>query len=95
MPVDDFGDVLRIVPGVNVSQISARDVQVNTRGATNSLANRQLVLLDGRTVYLDFFGFVMWDLLPHRHATRSPRSRWCADRAARCGAPTPSAAWST
>ena len=63
-PVDNFGDVLRSVPGVNVSQISARDVQVNTRGATNSLANSQLVLLDGRTVYLDFFGFVMWDLLP-------------------------------
>lgn len=63
-PVDDFGDILRSVPGVNVAQISARDVQVNTRGSTNSLANSQLVLLDGRTVYLDFFGFVMWDLLP-------------------------------
>lgn len=63
-PADDFGDILRQVPGVNVSQISARDVQVNTRGATNSLSNSQLVLLDGRTVYLDFFGFVMWDLLP-------------------------------
>ncbi|MDA8020141.1 MAG: TonB-dependent receptor [Thermoanaerobaculia bacterium] len=63
-PVDDFGDVLRSVPGVNVAQISARDVQVNTRGSTNSLSNSQLVLLDGRTVYLDFFGFVMWDLLP-------------------------------
>lgn len=63
-PVDNFGDVLRSVPGVNVAQISARDVQVNGRGATNSLSNGQLVLLDGRTVYLDFFGFVMWDLLP-------------------------------
>ncbi|MEM9558222.1 MAG: TonB-dependent receptor [Acidobacteriota bacterium] len=63
-PADDYGDVLRSVPGINVAQISARDVQINGRGATNSLSNGQLVLLDGRSVYLDFFGFVMWDLLP-------------------------------
>lgn len=64
MPADDYGDVLRNVPGLNVTQISARDIQVNTRKASQSLATDQLVLLDGRTVYLDFFGFVMWDLLP-------------------------------
>jgi len=63
-PADNYGDVLRSVPGLNVSQISARDIQISGRGATSSLATDQLVLLDGRTVYLDFFGFVMWDLLP-------------------------------
>ena len=64
IPADDYGDVLRNVPGLNVTQISARDVQVNTRKASGSLSTDQLVLLDGRSVYLDFFGFVMWDLLP-------------------------------
>ena len=64
MPADDYGDVLRNVPGLNVTQISARDIQVNTRKASGSLSTDQLVLLDGRSVYLDFFGFVMWDLLP-------------------------------
>ncbi len=64
MPADDYGDVLRNVPGLNVTQISARDIQINTRKASGSLSTDQLVLLDGRTVYLDFFGFVMWDLLP-------------------------------
>lgn len=63
-PVDDYGDLLRNVPGLNVSQISARDIQVTARGATGSLATSQLVLVDGRTLYLDFFGFVMWDFLP-------------------------------
>lgn len=63
-PADDYGDVLRNVPGLNVSQMSARDIQVTGRSSTNSLAASELVLLDGRTVYLDFFGFVMWDLLP-------------------------------
>ncbi len=64
IPADDYGDILRNVPGLNVSQMSARDIQITGRGATNSLASTELVLLDGRTVYLDFFGFVMWDLLP-------------------------------
>ncbi|MEL7060150.1 MAG: TonB-dependent receptor [Acidobacteriota bacterium] len=64
LPADDYGDVLRSVPGLNVSQISARDVQIDGRGPASSLSNSQLVLLDGRSVYLDFFGFVMWDLLP-------------------------------
>ena len=64
MPADDYGDLLRNVPGLNVTQISARDVQVTGRSATGSLSTSQLVLLDGRTLYLDFFGFVMWDFLP-------------------------------
>jgi len=63
-PADNYGDVLRTVPGVNVSQMSARDIQVTSRGATNSLATSQLVLLDNRSLYLDFFGFVMWDFAP-------------------------------
>ena len=64
MPADDYGDILRNVPGLNIAQLSARDIQVTGRAATGSLATSQLVLLDGRTIYLDFFGFVMWDFLP-------------------------------
>lgn len=64
MPADDYGDILRNVPGLNVAQISARDIQVTGRSATGSLATSQLVLLDGRSLYLDFFGFVMWDFVP-------------------------------
>lgn len=63
-PADNYGDILRNVPGLNVAQFSARDIQISGRSSTNSLANSQLVLLDGRSVYLDFFGLVMWDLLP-------------------------------
>lgn len=64
IPADDYGDLLRNVPGLNVSQTSARDVNMTARGATNTLSTSQLVLLDGRSIYLDFFGFVMWDFLP-------------------------------
>ena len=63
-PAANYGDLLRSVPGVNVVQLSARDVNVTSRQATGTLANSQLVLMDGRSVYLDFFGLVLWDLLP-------------------------------
>jgi iron complex outermembrane receptor protein len=63
-PATNIGDLLRAVPGLNVSQISARDVQLTSRGATSSLATSQLALVDGRSVYLDFFGMVLWDLVP-------------------------------
>ena len=64
IPADDFADLLRNIPGMNVSQISARDINMTTRGSTASLETAQLVLVDGRTLYLDFFGFVMWDFMP-------------------------------
>jgi len=63
-PTQNFAELLRAVPGVNISQISARDINVTTRAATGTLATGQLALLDGRSLYQDFFGFVMWDFLP-------------------------------
>ena len=63
-PSANVGDVLRAVPGLNVIQLSARDVQVTSRHSAGVLANSQLVLMDGRSVYLDFFGMVLWDSLP-------------------------------
>jgi len=63
-PSVNIGDLLRVVPGVNVTQVSARDVNITTRGATGTLATSQLALVDGRSIYLDFFGLVMWDLVP-------------------------------
>ena len=52
------------MPGVNITQVSARDINVTAAGATGTLATGQLALLDGRSLYQDFFGFVMWDFLP-------------------------------
>ena len=63
-PSTSYGDLLRAVPGMNVTQISARDVNVTSRGATSSLATSQLAVVDGRSIYQDFFGFVMWDFMP-------------------------------
>ncbi len=60
----NFPELLRTVPGLNITQTSARDINVTSRAATGTLATGQLALLDGRSLYQDFFGFVMWDFLP-------------------------------
>jgi len=60
----NYGDILRNVPGVNITQVSARDVNITPRGSTSTLSTSQLAVLDGRSLYQDFFGFVMWDFMP-------------------------------
>jgi outer membrane receptor protein involved in Fe transport len=63
-PATNYSDLLRSVPGVNVIELSPRDVQIVTRGASGRNARNTLALLDGRSVYQDYFGMVLWDLLP-------------------------------
>src|SRR5712691_8617580 len=61
---DNYADLLRGVPGLNVVQTSARDVGIRSRGSSGVAEHRQLTLLDGRSIYLDFYGIVLWDCLP-------------------------------
>jgi outer membrane receptor protein involved in Fe transport len=63
-PAQNFGDLLRAVPGTNVVQTSARDINIVSREATATLTNSQLALVDGRSIYLDFFGLILWDFVP-------------------------------
>ncbi len=63
-PASNYADLLRAVPGLNVTQTSARDINLTSRAATGTLATSQLALVDGRTIYQDFFGFIAWDFLP-------------------------------
>ena len=63
-PAQNYGDLLRSTPGLNVIQTSARDINMTSRQSTSTLATSQLVMLDGRSIYLDFFGLVLWDFVP-------------------------------
>lgn len=63
-PATNYGDLLRSVPGLNAIELSARDIQLSTRAASGRNARTTLALLDGRTIYQDYFGMVLWDLLP-------------------------------
>lgn len=67
-PAQNYGDLLRSVPGLNVIQTSARDINMTARQSTSTLTNSQLVMIDGRSIYLDFFGLVLWDFVPQSPA---------------------------
>jgi iron complex outermembrane recepter protein len=54
-------DVLRMAPGIDVSQTSANSWNVSSRGFNDAFANKMLVLIDGRTVYSPVFSGVFWD----------------------------------
>ena len=55
-------DALRMVPGIQVAQISSDEWAVSARGFNSQYSNLLLVQIDGRTVYDLFFGGVMWDV---------------------------------
>src|SRR5579871_3187705 len=54
-------DLLRLVPGVNVAQIDANAWAVSVRGFNDRFANKVLVLVDGRSVYVPIYSGVAWD----------------------------------
>jgi iron complex outermembrane receptor protein len=53
-------DLLRRVPGVDVMSMSYSDQNVAVRGFNRRIANKCLILIDGRSVYEDFLGGILW-----------------------------------
>ena len=56
-------EVLRTVPGLDVMQGSSSSFDVSARGLNKLGSNAMLVLVDGRSVYVDFYGMTMWEQL--------------------------------
>lgn len=55
-------EALRAVPGLQVARINASGWAISVRGFNNPLANKLLVLIDGREVYDPLFSGVYWDV---------------------------------
>lgn len=55
-------DALRLVPGVQVSQLNSQDFSVAIRGFAGTFNNKVLVQIDGRAIYSSTYGGVMWDV---------------------------------
>ena len=53
-------EVLRLAPGVEVARIDGSKWAISIRGFSTPLANKLLVLVDGRSVYNDTFSGVYW-----------------------------------
>ncbi|NQU08768.1 MAG: TonB-dependent receptor [Candidatus Abyssubacteria bacterium] len=60
----NIADLLRRVPGLDVLRVTPSDAQISARGFNESNNNDMLLLIDGRSSYVDFFGIVVWDDLP-------------------------------
>lgn len=60
----DIPTLLRRVPGMEVMQMNGADFNVSVRGNNQTAANKLLVMVDGRSIYIDAQGIVLWKLLP-------------------------------
>ena len=60
----DLPSVLRRVPGLDVMQVTGADFNVSARGDNQLFANKILVMVDGRSMYIDGQGLVFWKSLP-------------------------------
>jgi len=54
-------EALRLAPNLQVARADAHDYAISARGFGSTLANKLLVLIDGRSVYSPLFSGVFWD----------------------------------
>src|SRR5690606_18274010 len=59
--VTTIPDVLRMVPGVEVARADSNTWAITIRGFNSILANKLLVMIDGRTVYNPIFAGAFWE----------------------------------
>ncbi len=55
-------EALRLADNLEVAQINAHDWAISARGFNTNLANKLLVLIDGRAVYTPLYGGVLWNV---------------------------------
>ncbi len=60
--VKTLPEALRLASNLQVAQVNASQWAISARGFTNVLANKLLVLIDGRTVYTPLYAGVFWDI---------------------------------
>jgi iron complex outermembrane receptor protein len=60
--VTSLADALRLAPGVEVARRGTQEWSITIRGFNSDLANKLLVLIDGRSVYSPLYAGVFWDV---------------------------------
>lgn len=59
--VTSIPEALRMVPGLQVARMDANKWAITSRGFSGRLANKLLVLIDGRSVYTPLYSGVFWE----------------------------------
>lgn len=62
--VTSLAELLRRAAGVEVMTLTPGDAAVSIRGLNQRMSNKVLVLVNGRSIYLDFLGATLWQLMP-------------------------------
>lgn len=60
--VTSIPEALRLAPGMQVARVDSNKWAISARGLNAQLANKLLVLIDGRDVYTPLFSGVNWDV---------------------------------
>ena len=55
-------EALRLATNLQVAQVNSSQWSISARGFNNVLANKLLVMIDGRTVYTPLYAGVFWDV---------------------------------
>ncbi|MDP4149721.1 MAG: TonB-dependent receptor [Bacteroidota bacterium] len=55
-------EALRLAPNLEVAKVNSSQWAISARGFNNVLANKLLVLVDGRSVYTPLYAGVFWDV---------------------------------
>lgn len=56
-------ELLRRLAGIDIMQVTGAQTEVSIRGFNQRLSNKVLVLVDGRSVYVDLLGATLWQTL--------------------------------
>jgi iron complex outermembrane receptor protein len=56
-------ELLRRLAGVDIMEVTGAQTEVSLRGFNQRLSNKILVLVDGRSIYLDLLGATIWSIL--------------------------------
>jgi iron complex outermembrane receptor protein len=59
--VTSLAEALRLAPNLQVAQATSSSYAISARGFNNTIANKLLVMIDGRTVYSPIFSGTFWD----------------------------------
>ncbi|HAK91967.1 MAG TPA: TonB-dependent receptor, partial [Massilia timonae] len=59
---DSLPEALRLAPNLQVARIGAGSYAISARGFVSPLANKLLVMVDGRSVYSPLFSGVFWEM---------------------------------
>lgn len=56
-------ELLRRLAGIDIMEVTGGQAEVSIRGFNQRLSNKTLVLVDGRSVYVDLLGATLWQTL--------------------------------